>query len=465
MVKQRKPRIGMLGIMHGIYDEKQPEITRNQEAYARAVCAHLSDVADVQFPRAAKCKEDIEAIVKEFNDQPFDGIMIVMLLYSPGMRLVQALKDNRLPLMLANIQPVPAVTSRWNWSDLTTNQGIHGAQDTANVLRRMGRPFAVVTEDWKSAAFKAFVEDWARAARTSEALKRARIATFGKMHQMGDILGDEFAFVKNIGPQVNHHNLGEVFRIMESLTEAEVDAQVGEDRKNFKVDPAISKESHRYAARFQLGFQRFLETQNYDGFSAHCFTPGEDGRFEQLPLLGASNLMAMGYGYAGEGDTNTATLCTAGQVLIGDAHFTEMYSLDFAKDTALMSHMGEGNWKIARRDRPIKLIDRPLEIGGLSNPPTLVFSAQPGPATLVSLAAIEGAHYRLVVLRGEILDTEDLADVPMPYFHLKPSTGIRKSMDSWLQAGGTHHQILNLGDHARRWRFLCDILGVECVEV
>ena len=81
--------------------------------------------------------------------------------------------------------------------------------------------------------------------------------------------------------------------------------------------------------------------------------------------------------------------------------------------------MGEGNWKIARKDRPIRLIDRPLEIGGLENPPTLVFSAQPGPATLVSLVSLAA--------------TDTGCDLParsstrsgrrsMPYFHFKPDT-------------------------------------------
>ena len=30
----RKPKIGFLGIMHGLYDEKQPEITHLQESWA-----------------------------------------------------------------------------------------------------------------------------------------------------------------------------------------------------------------------------------------------------------------------------------------------------------------------------------------------------------------------------------------------------------------------------------------------
>ena len=49
-----------------------------------------------------------------------------------------------------------------------------------------------------------------------------------------------------------------------------------------------------------------LEDGGYAGFSFHFDSIGGDGRFEQLPLLAASDLMADGYGYAAEGDTNTA---------------------------------------------------------------------------------------------------------------------------------------------------------------
>ena len=138
MIEKRKPKIGFLGIMHGLYDEKQPEVTINQEKFATDIVEHLKDVAEVYFPGAAKDRGLIEKYMKEFHDKELDGVMIVMLLYSPGLRLVQALKRNHLPLVLANIQPLPAVTKDWNWSLLTTNQGIHGAQDTANMILRAG---------------------------------------------------------------------------------------------------------------------------------------------------------------------------------------------------------------------------------------------------------------------------------------------------------------------------------------
>ena len=461
MIKKRKPRIGLLGVMHGLYDEKQPEITAMQEKFAKDIAAQLKDVADVKFPGAAKSRALIEKYVKEFNEKEYDGILIVMLLYSPGLRLVHSLQNNNLPLLLANIQPLPAVTSDWDWGRLTTNQGIHGAQDTANMILRAGIKPAIITEDWKSGDFKSFFNDWAKAAQTAATLKKMRIAVFGRMRGMGDIVGDDAAFYRIIGPEVNHESIGDVYRCMEAVSEDEIETQVSEDKKNFEVDRKLSEQRHRYAARLQLGFEKLMQEKGYDGFSPNFDVFKEDGRFEQIGILAGSNLMAKGYGYAAEGDTNTTAMVAAGHTLIGDSHFTEMYSLDFEKNSALMSHMGEGNWKIARKDRPIKLIDRELEIGGLGNPPTPVFSAEPGRATMVSLASLEGEIYRLVICTGDILDTEELKDVPMPYFHFRPDAGVRKAMDDWLAVGGTHHQILNLGDHGRKWIMLCDILGID----
>jgi L-arabinose isomerase len=175
--------------------------------------------------------------------------------------------------------------------------------------------------------------------------------------------------------------------------------------------------------------------------------------------------MADGYGFAAEGDTNTATLMCAAQTLIGDAHFSEMYAMDWDLDSVLISHMGEGNWKIARKDRPIRLIDRPLGIGRLDNPPTPVFSAEPGPATSAALVPLEGEYFRLVVGHGEVLDTPELPKVEMHYFHFRPERGMETFMDDWLRLGAPHHFVINLGEHAGRWRRLAELLDLEYEEI
>jgi len=462
----RKPRIGLLGIMQELYDEMIPGITEHQASYAERVAERLSSVAEVSFSRPARNREDVEAQLRELVASGVDGITIVMLTYGPAMRTVRALMDAPVPLLLANIQPERAVTATWDMDDLTYNQGIHGAQDQANALLRAGIPFSVLTGEWQSEEFVASFGDWARAALAVQALRGTRIALLGyPMNGMGDILYDPPSLLRRIGPTIVSEDLGGLVKRVSDATQADADALLARHAEIFEIAPDLPRERHEYAARLELAIRGLLEENAYAGFSFHFDAIGGDGRFEQLPLLAASDLMADGYGYAAEGDTNTASLMCAAQAMIGDAHFSEMYAMDWDLDSVLISHMGEGNWRIARRDRPVRLIDRELGIGGLGNPPTPVFSAEPGPATTAALVPIEGEYYRLVVARGQVLDTPELPKVQMHYFHFRPDAGMEPFIDEWLSLGAPHHFVTNLGDHTERWRRLAELLELEYEQI
>jgi L-arabinose isomerase len=327
-------------------------------------------------------------------------------------------------------------------------------------------PFSVITGDWRSEAFSEAFADWARAAQTVTSLKRTRIALLGyPMNGMGDILYDPPALLRRLGPMIVSEDLGALVSRVDAVADADVDALIAHHRERFEVAPDLPAERHAYAARIELAIRAMLSDGDYRAFSFHFDSIGGDGRFQQLPLLAASDLMADGYGYAAEGDTNTASLMCAAQTLIGDAHFSEMYAMDWELDSLLISHMGEGNWKIARSDRPVRLIDRELGIGRLDNPPTPVFSAQPGPATTAALVPLEGEYWRLVVGRGEVLDTPELPKVEMHYFHFRPHQGMEPFMDEWLRLGAPHHFVLNLGEHTTRWQRLAELLDLEYVEI
>ena len=463
---QRQPKIGLLGIMQELYDDMIPGITDHQAEYARNVTKQLSGVAEVLFPRPARNREDIESISRAFVDDGVDGVAIVMLTYGPAMRSVRALMDLPVPLLLANIQPERSVTAAWDMSDLTYNQGIHGAQDQANAIVRVGTPFSVITGDWRSEEFASAFEDWARAAQTITRLRHSKIALLGNwMNGMGDIRYDPPALLRRLGPEVFTEDLGLLSKRMDAASDDAVQAVMARHAAEMTVAGNLPRENHEYAARLEVAIRGMIEDGGYDGFSFHFDAFGNDGRFRQLPLLAASDLMADGYGFAAEGDTNTTTLMCAAQTMIGNAHFSEMYAMDWELDSVLISHMGEGNWKIARKDRPVKLIDRPLGIGRLDNPPTPVFSAEPGVATTAALVPIEGEIFRLVVGIGEVLDTPELPKVEMHYFHFRPERGMETFMDEWLRLGAPHHFALNLGDHVRRWRRFAELLDLDYVEI
>ena len=466
MTARQRPKIGLLGIMQELYDDMIPGITDHQAEFARQLASSLSAEADVVFLRPARNRADIEAVTKELNAQGVDGVMIVMLTYGPAMRTVRALLENPVPVLLANVQPEGAVTEHWDMADLTYNQGIHGAQDQSNALLRAGVAYSIITDDWRSESFRHSFGSWARAAMTVTELKKLRVALFGyPMNGMGDILYDAPSMMRRIGPQVLNENLGELYEKMQSVSDHKVQELVRSHHERFEVQASLPAESHQYAARLEIALREMLDAGGYGGFSVHFEPVGKDGRFKQLPLLAASDLMADGYGYGAEGDTNTASLICAGHLLIGDAHFSEIYAMDFGMRSVLISHMGEGNWKVARPDRPVRLIDRELGIGGLGNPPTAVFSAKPGPATTATLVPLEGEEYRLLAGVGEVLDTPELPKVEMPYFHFRPESGLREFMNEWLRNGGTHHFCTNLGVHVDRWRYLAQLLDIEFVEL
>src|SRR5579859_7512094 len=461
-----KPTIGLLGIMQALYDDMIPGITEHQAEFARTLAAQLSEAAEVVFSAPARDRQDIEARVHELVGQGVDGVMIVMLTYGPAMRTVRALSGSGMPLLLANVQPERAVTPDWDMDSLTYNQGIHGAQDQANALVRAGLPYSVLTGDWRSDAFRSSFGDWARAAQAVSALRRARIALLGyPMNGMGDILYDPPALLRRLGPMIVSEDLGGLVTRISSVADSEVDAVLDRHSELFEISPELPRDRHAYAARMELAIRAMLEEHGYAGFSFHFDSIGGDGRFEQLPLLAASDRMADGYAYAAEGDTNTASLMCAAQTMIGDAHFSEMYAMDWELDSLLISHMGEGNWKIARPDRPVRLIDRELGIGRLGNPPTPVFSARPGPATTAALVPIEGEYYRLVVGQGEVLDTPELPKVEMHHFHFRPDAGMEAFMNRWLELGAPHHFVTNLGQPAESWRRLAELLELEYEQI
>jgi L-arabinose isomerase len=462
----RQPRIGILGVMQDLYDDMIPGIAERQEGYAAQIAARLADVGEFIPSKPVKYRQDAEQAMREFENADLDGVMVVMLTYGPAMRVARLLAESRLPVCLANIQPEPSVTPAWDMADMTYNQGVHGAQDTANAMVRAGRRFCVLTDDWRSESFLADAGRWARAAAAVTRWKSLRTAIFGyAMNDMGDIRVDESALIRSLGPEILAVAPGDMYRGMLEVTDAQIAEVIAFEDGKFEIDPALSAAEREDHARMQVAIEQILAGGGFGAYTAHFDAIGQDGRFRRLPLAAASSLMAKGYGYAAEGDVLTACLVAAGHTLIGDAHFTEMYAMDFPSDSVLMSHMGEGNWKIARSDRPVQLIKRPLGIGRLEDPPTFLFQYQPGPATLAALVSLEGERFRLVVAEGENLDSQELPALQMPYGQFRPASGLRRCLNGWLGAGGPHHEVMNLGHHAASWQVFCQLAGIEYVPV
>lgn len=461
-----KPRIGLLGLMTEGYEDVFPGILDRQMSYGKELAGMFPDEVELIFEEIGRNRERIERITADYQTRQLDGILIVLLAYSQGAWILRAMKDNKLPVAVAVLQTDDVVENDFEELDLTINQGIHGAQDNCNILMRLGMSYQVYAGSRFDSAYHDFLIDFARAAKTRTVLTHMRIGTIGRMQGMGDILTDEMQLFERLGVEICHDSLGCVYNQMQKTQENEIRKIMEQDRLEFAVDEKLTEESHAIAVREYLGFKKYLETNQYDGFTAHFDLFGQDGRFRQLPLYAASKLMGEGYGYAAEGDVICAAMVKAGHILgNGPANFTEMYMMDRKTEAILFCHAGEGNYKSADEKEKPRLIDRYLGEGGLENPPTILFLPKAGRAVLVSLVSVKGERFRLVVSKGEILDKGDLDRCEMPYFFFRPDTGVKNCVEAWLKQGGTHHEVICPGDVSNRWKMLCSMLDIEYVEV
>ena len=465
MKLQTKPRLGVLALMLEGYEPLFPGITARQHAYVEEVIASLDGVADFVFPRVALNQADIESLVVQYNAQDLDGILILLLSYSQGQYLVRAVQRNALPLALALVQPDETVGDDFEELELTVNQGIHGSQDNANCLMRAGVPCAYFAGSRKNGELAAFVGDFATVAHTLRAMRRMRIGVIGRLAGMGDVVTDDMAVYRKLGPEFRYDSIGTVRRLCAEVSDTHIAQRIEYERTLFDIDPRMPPERHAESVRMYLGIKAYLEQGGYAGYTMHFEEFGADGRFVHLPFLAASNLMAEGYGYAAEGDATCAMLMAVMIRLCGRANFSEMYMMDLAREAILVCHAGEGNWAMARKDRKPFLMDRVFGEGGLDNPPTPIFAQEPGPAAVMSLAHVGGERFRLVYAPGEVLDKGDLRRCDMPYLFFQPGSGVRACVTAWLEQGGTHHEVIVQGDPIARVRLWCRLAGIEFVRV
>lgn len=90
---------------------------------------------------------------------------------------------------------------------------------------------------------------------------------------------------------------------------------------------------------------------------------------------------------------------------------------------------------MCRRDKKPFLMDRVFNEGGLSNPPTPIFTPEPGPAGVMSLVHVGGRTLPPRICPGEILDECSLRKIDMPYMFFRPASGVRACIKAWLGAG------------------------------
>jgi len=464
-----RPKIGLLALTLELYETLLPDLRGSREGWLRrTVIPALQREADLLFTRAVFRREEIEAAVAEFEAAGVDALLVILVTYSPSQLALPALQRTRLPVVIWNTQELLAVDQTFTLANMVDNHGVHGTQDLANVLTRSGVPFHYVTSPDNDAAGLGELGDFFAAAAAVNRLRSARIGSLGyPFPGMGDFAVDTTHMAATLGCSWVNLTVEDYINRSAGVSPAEAARVVGEYRTYYDVAPDLTEADLALTARAELAVRGMVADQRLNALTYQFMAFGEDERTQTLPFVAASRLMAEGIGFGGEGDLIAAAATTFFNWLKPPASFSEIFTIDFAGDSLFLSHMGEANTAMARRDRKIPLVGRPAPITRTRGRQlALVTCFAPGPATIAALTPGPQGKWRIIAAEAALEDYGPLPGFCVPHSKLKPFGGdVRQFLTAYATAGGPHHNAVFFGDARPRLRFAAELLGADYCEV
>ena len=397
------------------------------------------------------------------------GLITWMHTFSPAKMWIAGLSLLKKPFAHLHTQYNQGIP--WSEIDMdfmNLNQAAHGDREFGFIGSRMRLDRKVVVGHWKEDEVQAQLGVWARAASAWADWQGAKLARFGdNMRDVAVTEGDKVEAQIKLGYSVYGYGVGDLVKVMNEATDADIQKMVQEYLDEYDVVPALLPGGEKHAslregAKIEIGLRNFLKAGNFKAFT----TTFEDLHgLAQLPGLAVQRLMRDGYGFGGEGDWKTSALVRAMKVMNvgmkGGVSFMEDYTyhLSASGDKVLGSHMLEICESIAV-GKP-KLEIHPLSIGGKADPVRLVFDANTGPAIGASMMDM-GQRFRMVANIVDVIPTDEpLPKLPVARALWLPRPNLKVAAASWIYAGGAHHTSFSYSVTAEHLQDFADMAGIE----
>ena len=447
-----------------------PEVLDTVAARAAEMAEKLSAVLPypLVYKVTAKTNQEIAQVCKEANyEDSCAGVITWCHTFSPSKMWINGLADLRKPWCHFATQynrEIPNEEIDMDFMNL--NQAAHGDREHGFIAARLRMPRKVIAGYWKEPSVRERIGSWMKAAVGAAVSKSMKVMRFGdNMREVAVTEGDKVEVQAKLGWQVNTWAVGDLVKVMDEVTEAEVDALMETYKASYDF-ATDDLETVRYQAREEIAMKKMLDAEGCLAFSN---TFQDLWGMKQLPGLASQHLMALGYGYGGEGDWKvsamTAILKAMGEGGNGASAFMEDYTYHLVKgrEYSLGAHMLEVCPSVAA-DRP-RIEVHPLGIGGREDPARLVFEGRPGDAIVVSLIDMGG---RLRLICQDIHCVKPI--LPMPnlpvarvMWQAEPS--LTTGVECWITAGGAHHTVLSYDVTAEQMKDWANMLDIEFVHI
>ena len=419
----------------------------------------------------AMSNAQIAQIVKEANyDDSCAGIITWCHTFSPSKMWINGLAALQKPYCHFATQynkEIPNEAIDMDFMNL--NQAAHGDREHGFIAARLRMPRKVIAGYWQNPQVLERIGSWMKSCVGVAVSKEMKVMRFGdNMREVAVTEGDKVEVQTKLGWQVNTWAVGDLVKVMNEVTEEEIDALMAEYLSKYEVNTP-NMAAIRYQAREEIAMKKMLDE---NGCMAFSNTFQDLYGMEQLPGLASQHLMAQGYGYGGEGDWKvsamTAIMKAMGEGGNGASAFMEDYTYHLVEgqEYSLGAHMLEVCPSLADPNGKIKIETHHLGIGmNEKDPARLVFEGKAGDAIVVSLVDM-GGRLRLIV--QDIVCVKPILPMPnLPVARVmwKAMPNLTDGVECWITAGGAHHTVLSYDVSAEQMKDWAKMMDIEFVHI
>jgi L-arabinose isomerase len=436
------------GSQHLYGPETLKAVAKHSQEIAKALNAADAIPVKVVFKPVMVSPDAITELCQSANNAAkCIGLITWCHTFSPSKMWINGLKQLRKPVAHLHTQynrDIPWGTIDMDFMNM--NQAAHGDREHGFIWSRMRLARKVVVGFWQEKSTQEKLGAWTRAAAAWADWQTAKFVRFGdNMREVAVTDGDKVSAQMKFGFSVNTHGVGDLVKVVNAVSEKEVDALCKTYADIYDMTPDLKKGGKRHksvrdAARIELGIKEFLTA---GGFKGYTDTFEDLHGLAQLPGVGSQRMMAAGFGFGGEGDWKTSALVRAMKVMAsglkGGTSFMEDYTYHMQPGNKLVlgSHMLEICPSIA--DGKVSLQVHPLGIGGKADPARLVFNTPAGPAVNASLMDF-GNRFRLLINEVDVVTPEhSMPKLPVAQAVWKCRPNFEDACAAWIYAGGAHH--------------------------
>ena len=459
----------VIGSQHLYGPETLRQVTQHAEHVVNALNTEAKLPCKLVLKPLGTTPDEITAICRDANyDDRCAGLVVWLHTFSPAKMWINGLTMLNKPLLQFHTQFNAALP--WDSIDMdfmNLNQAAHGDREHGFIAARLRMPRKIIFGYWQDEEIQKRLGRWMRAAVGVAVSRNLKVMRFGdNMREVAVTEGDKVEVQAKLGWQVNTWAVGDLVKVMNEVTDAEVDALMDTYRSSYDF-ATDNIDAIRYQAREEIAIKKMLDDEGCQAFSN---TFQDLYGMEQLPGLASQHLMSQGYGYGGEGDWKVAAM-TAIMKSMGDngngcSLFMEDYTYNLVPgaEYSLGAHMLEV-CPCCAAEKP-RIETHPLGIGmNEKDPARLVFEGKAGPAIVVSLIDM-GGRLRLICQDIEcVKPILPMPNLPVARVMWKALPSLATGVECWITAGGAHHTVLSYDVTAEQMHDWANMMGIEFVHI